>query len=106
MTQPSGLDDPRSARFAWSRFRTILWAMAAVSLVVALGVAGLLWWISGPLPWIFIGMILGGVWAPIMMAALLMGLMFLSSGTGHDHCVDDPVSEDVLFAQDDQPSSN
>jgi hypothetical protein len=96
MTLPSGLDDPEHARFAWARFRTILWAIAAGSLLVALGVAGLLWWMRGPLPWLFLGMIVGGVWATIMMAALLMGLMFLSSGTGHDDSIDDKIGKDVL----------
>lgn len=96
MTEPSALDDPESARFAWARFRKILWLIAAVSLIIGLGVAGLLWWLRGPLPWVFLGMVVGGVWSTIMMAAFLMGLMFLSSGTGHDHSIEDPISEDVL----------
>lgn len=96
MVEPSSLDDPRYARFAWARFRKILWIIAGVSLLVGLAVAGLLWWIRGPLPWLFLGMTVGGVWATIMMAGFLMGLMFLSSGTGHDHSVEDPLSEDVL----------
>jgi hypothetical protein len=96
MTQPTGLDDSEQAAFAWARFRRILWAMAAGSLIVALGVLAILWALSGPLPWLFMGMVVGGVWATLMMAALLMGLMFLSSGTGHDHQVDDRVSKDVL----------
>ncbi len=77
----------------------MLWAMAATSLAIGLGVAALLWWLRGPLPWLFIGMTVGAVWATMMMAALLMGLMFLSSGTGHDHQVEDPLSPEVL--QDD-----
>ena len=95
-TRPSGLDDSEQAAFAWARFRKILLAMAAGSLAVALGVVGILWALSGPLPWLFAGMVAGGVWATLMMAALLMGLMFLSSGTGHDAQVDDRISEDVL----------
>jgi hypothetical protein len=43
-----------------------------------------------------VGLTVAGVWATIMMAALLMGLMFLSSGTGHDHQVEDRVSDQVL----------
>ena len=96
MSTPSGLDDPHHAKFAWARFRAILWAIAGVSLLVSLGVAGLLWWMRGPLPWLFMGMIVGGVWTTIMMAGLLMGLMFLSSGTGHDESIDDAMSKDVL----------
>lgn len=96
MTEKPGLDDPRQARFAWSRFRSILWAMSAFSLAAGLVVAALIWWSNGPLPWLFVGMIIAGVWTTIMMAALLMGLMFLSSGTGHDAQVDDRISKDVL----------
>jgi len=100
MPDTSGLDDPRHARFAWSRFRKILWAMAGSSLAVGLGVALLLWWLRGPLPWLFLGMIVAGVWTTIMMAALLMGLMFLSSGTGHDHSVEDFAAEDMPDDED------
>lgn len=96
MTQPTGLDDPQSAQFAWARFRRIMWAMTAFSLAVGLAVAGLIWWTNGPVPWIFVVMIVVGVFATIMMAALLMGLMFLSSGTGHDEQVEDRTSQDVL----------
>lgn len=100
MNSPSGLDDPHHAKFAWSRFRKILWAIAAVALLASAGVAGLIWWTSGPLPWLFLAMIAGGVWTTIMMAAFLMGLMFLSSGTGHDESIDDKMSSDVLGAED------
>jgi hypothetical protein len=69
--------------------------MALIGLLAALAVASLLWWISGPLPWLFLSLILFGVWATVMTSTLLMGLMFLSSGTGHDHDVIDPVSQHV-----------
>ena len=98
---PPGLDDPRYANHAWARFRLILWAMSAVGMAVALTVVGYLWWRDGPLPLVFVGLTIAGVWATLMMAALLMGLMFLSSGTGHDHQVEDRVSKDVLDEQDD-----
>jgi hypothetical protein len=96
MTETSALDDPASARFAWARFKKILWVIALLSLFLGLGVAGFLWWLRGPLPWFFLGMTVAGVWGTVMMAAFLMGLMFLSSGTGHDSSVDDPVSEEIL----------
>jgi hypothetical protein len=100
MTEQPGLDDPHQAQFAWARFRKMMWAMAAFSLAVGLAVAALIWWTNGPVPWIFVVMIVVGVWATIMMAALLMGLMFLSSGTGHDEQVEDRVSREVLTDKD------
>ena len=96
MAQPNGLDDPQQASFAWARFRRIMWAMTAFSLAVGFAVAGLIWWTNGPGPWIFVVMIVIGVFATIMMAALLMGLMFLSSGTGHDDQIEDRTSRDAL----------
>lgn len=95
-----GLDDRTHAVHAWTRYRRMLLAMAAAGMAISLAVVGLLWWSSGPLPWIFIGLTVFGVWATFMMAAALMGLMFLSSGTGHDDHVDDRFSEDVLEAHE------
>jgi len=96
MTTGPGLDDPSAAQFAWARFRRILWGMGAISLVVALLIVGFLWWTSGPLPGIFVAFVIFGVFATMMLAALLMGLVFLSSGSGHDDQVIDRVSEQVL----------
>jgi hypothetical protein len=94
MTTPSGLDDRAHAAFAWARFRQILAAMAATGLAVALFVLAYLWWTSGPLPWLFMLVTTIGIWMTVMMAALLMGLMFLSSGTGHDHAVEDRLADE------------
>lgn len=95
-----GLDDPRNAVHAWARFRRILVAMGAAAMACALLVVAFLWWWDGPLPLVFVGLTIAGVWATIMMAALLMGLMFLSSGTGHDDQVEDRVSKEVLEEED------
>lgn len=37
----------------------------------------------------------GGVAFALMLMAALMGLVFLSSGTGHDESIDDPVSRSL-----------
>ena len=42
----------------------------------------------GPLTWVAILAAIGGFGGTIMMAAALMGLAFLSSGTGHDEDVE------------------
>lgn len=102
MTDPSALENSEQARFAWARFRKIMWAMAATSLAAGFVVVAIIWSIDGPMPWLFIAMIVGGVFATVMMAALLMGLMFLSSGTGHDHQIDDRVSAQILDDEDQQ----
>jgi len=86
--KPSGLDDPDYAAFAWARYRRLLgWMGLATVLIVAIAVLLLDIW-YGPLSWIAILAAIGGFGATIMMAAALMGLVFLSSGSGHDEDVD------------------
>ena len=86
--KPSGLDDPDYAAFAWARYRRLLgWMGLATVLIVAIAVLLLDIW-YGPLAWIAILAAIGGFGATIMMAAALMGLVFLSSGSGHDEDVD------------------
>ena len=86
---PPGLDDPAYAAFAWARFRRIMkWMGLATAAIVALSLV----WLEigyGPLSWVTIVATVVGLSATIMLAALLMGLVFLSSGTGHDEAVDD-----------------
>ena len=36
-----------------------------------------------------------GIWLTIMLMAALMGLVFLSSGTGHDSAVIDPLADEL-----------
>jgi hypothetical protein len=86
--KPTGLDDPNYAAFAWARYRRLLgWMALATALIVAIAVWLLDIW-YGPLSCIAILAAIGGFGATIMMAAALMGLVFLSSGSGHDEDVD------------------
>lgn len=89
MDQRRGLDDPDDAGFAWARFRRILSYMNLVALAAGGGTVLLLWHDEDPFPWIFAGLAFAGIYATILLAAALMGLMFLSSGTGHDDRVMD-----------------
>ena len=84
-----GLDDDSYSAFAWARFRRVLGWMTAVA---AASAAACWWWIDsayGPLNWVATLALLGGVFATIVMAGALMGLAFLSSGSGHDEAVRD-----------------
>ncbi len=84
-----GLDDPAYAAFAWGRFRMIFGWMAVVAGVAAVAAVAILWlWLG----WMALPMALAtaaGVFFTILMAAALMGLMFMSSGTGHDEQIED-----------------
>lgn len=89
MNAHHGLSDPDAARFAWRRFRRILWYMNMAALAVSAGSVAIIWIASDGLPWIFAALTFFGVYATVLMAAALMGLMFLSNGTGHDEDVID-----------------
>ena len=83
-----GLDDPDYAAFAWQRFRLLLaWMTLAGALSAALAILAL-GWVQGPLGLVTMLALLGGVGGTVMMAGALMGLVFLSSGSGHDEDVE------------------
>ena len=89
------LDDPEYAAFAWGRYWRILKAMALVALLTA-GVAELaLYWSLGELNFVTASATFLGVFLTMMVAAALMGLMFLSSGTGYDERVEDPLKDEI-----------
>ena len=91
--RPSNLDDPDYAAFAWARYRALMrWMVLASFSAVVLGL-GLLWCLAGPLPWQLLALTAGGIFFSVLLAALLMGLVFLSSGSGHDDAVADPLEE-------------
>jgi len=85
--QPSGLGDPGYAAFAWARFRTIMAWMTLAAAACAAAVITAMAHIQGPLHLVTMLAILGGVGGSVIMAGLLMGLVFLSSGSGHDEDV-------------------
>jgi len=83
-----GLNDPAQAAFAWARFRHIMAWMILVAVVCSAAAIVGLAWVQGPLRRITMLAVIGGVGGSIVMAGALMGLTFLSSGTGHDEDVE------------------
>lgn len=89
MVRKSPLDDPKTAAHAWRRYRRLLWLCFAVSLA-AVALAFL--YISSleePVSIHYYIAIAIGIISTIMMGGALMGLVFLSSGTGHDNSIED-----------------
>ena len=85
---PNGLDDSEQAAFAWARYRRLMmWMALAASIAAIASVVGLEYF-YGPLSWVAIAAAIGGIGGSVLMASALMGLVFLSSGTGHDEHVD------------------
>lgn len=96
MTRPSPLDDPHNASYAWARYRRLMKWMTLLSLttvVVALVAMRII--VGDGLTIHMMIATAGGVGGAVMLTAALMGLVFLSSGTGHDESIDDPFADIV-----------
>lgn len=92
---PSPLEDPEYAAFAWGRYRRLLVWMTGFS-AVSMGLSVLfLHWLLDEVPWAMAAFTAGGVFFSVLLAAILMGLVFLSSGSGHDETVLDPLEEEL-----------
>ena len=89
---PSPLDDPRNAAHAWDRYKRILKAMAWFTAAVVAAILAFLFWQNGFVSINFFIATALGVGGMMMLTAALMGLVFLSSGTGHDAAVVDPLA--------------
>ena len=95
LPQSSRLDDPLYASLAWARYWRLMRGMATFTLICIIITLAILYHLHG---WVSIHMYIataGGVAFAVMLMAALMGLVFLSSGSGHDESIDDPVSRDI-----------
>ncbi|WP_432768363.1 MAG: hypothetical protein HEQ22_13225 [Sphingopyxis sp.] len=95
MVKPSPLDRADTAKVAWARYRRLMRGMVLVSLLA----------VVGALAWLRVSMgaaltlhmmiaTAAGVGLSVMLGAALMGLVFLSSGSGHDEAIEDPFKDD------------
>lgn len=92
---PSPLDDPGNAAHAWARFRRIMRAMGWITALVVAITLGFLFREYGLVSInLYIATALG-IAGTMMLTTALMSLVFLSSGTGHDQAVIDPLAEDA-----------
>lgn len=82
--QKPGLSNPRRAADAWARYRRLMLWMLAAAVAAVIGAIIYLKAQGGPFPiHMFIATVLG-VGVSVMLAAALMGLVFMSSSSGHD----------------------
>lgn len=94
MTRRSPLDDPKIAAHAWTRYKRLMGWMAGFTLVVVIVALSLVYREIGLASvHLYIATALGVGFAVLLMSAL-MGLVFLSSGTGHDESIDNPEADD------------
>lgn len=93
MAKRSPLDDPANAAFAWARFRRLMRLMMGITLAtVIIALVVIYKQVDEVSPHFFIATALGIGFSMLLMSAL-MGLVFLSSGTGHDASVQNSLDD-------------
>lgn len=95
MVSSSPLDNPENARFAWDRYKRLMRAMFAFTVLTVVAVLGYLYLENGMVSIHFYIAVALGIGAMMMLTAALMGLAFLSNGTGHDASIEDRLGEEV-----------
>jgi hypothetical protein len=85
----SPLDQSRVSAHAWARFRWLMKVMAAITVVLVILAFVYFYLQDEPLSVHFYIALALGIAGAMFMTAALMGLVFLSSGTGHDEAVSD-----------------
>ncbi|QYJ07325.1 hypothetical protein [Qipengyuania flava] len=95
MVQKSPLDDPEQAAFAWARYRRIMRFMFLLTVGIVIIALALLYKFGENEVSIhfYIASALG-IGFTMLLTSALMGLVFLSSGTGHDESIEDPLRDD------------
>ncbi|GAA0265913.1 hypothetical protein GCM10009127_01590 [Alteraurantiacibacter aestuarii] len=95
MAKHSPLDDPQTATYAWARYRRLMRFMFMLTVAVVIIAMALIYKQNGMISvHFFIATALGIGFSMLLMSAL-MGLVFLSSGTGHDESVEDPLKDET-----------
>lgn len=88
------LSDPEYARFAWRRYRRLMAWMTLVAIVCVVAALAILRIVNGPIPIHMLIATVLGIGLSVMLGAALMGLVFLSSGSGHDESIHDHSEDD------------
>ncbi|WP_209349058.1 hypothetical protein [Pontixanthobacter sp. CEM42] len=94
MIPKSPLEDPETAAFAWARYKRLMRFMLFVTIGVVILAVALLYDGESPASVHFYIATALGVGFMMLLTSALMGLVFLSSGTGHDESVTDLAKDD------------
>ena len=101
MVKPSPLDNRETSDVAWGRYRRLMRGMAFVSLgAVVLALGWLRYTLGDQLTIHMMIATAAGVGLSVLLGAALMGLVFLSSGSGHDEAIEDPFEDDPEMKND------
>lgn len=91
--KPSPLEDPEKAAFAWARYRRLMRFMMLVTLGVVGVAIALLYKFNGMVSVHFYIATALGIGFMMLLTSALMGLVFLSNGTGHDESIHNPSDD-------------
>jgi hypothetical protein len=94
MIPRSPLDDPATAAYAWARFRRLMWLMLSVTVAMVAAAMVLLYRENGFVSVHFYIATALGIGFMMLLMSALMGLVFLSHGTGHDEAIVDPLEDE------------
>lgn len=95
MIPSSPLDDPEKAAHAWARYLRVMRWMMLVTVALVVAAVIVLYRSNGLVSVHFYIATALGIGFTMLLASALMGLMFLSSGTGHDESIIDPLEDDT-----------
>lgn len=99
MVKKSPLDDPENAAHAWARYRQIMRLLLSITVAVVVVAMGVLYAFNGAISIHFYIAVALGISFTMLLGGGLMGLVFLSAGTGHDDSVDNQLpSSDELWS--------
>lgn len=93
MTGKSPLDDPARAAHAWARYRRLMRFMFGMTVAVVALAMALLYKHDGAVSVHFYIAVALGIGLSMLLMSALMGLVFLSNGTGHDASVDNRLPD-------------
>ena len=103
MARKSPLDDPETAAHAWARYRRVMRFLLICTVLTVLTALVVLFAYNGAISAHFYIAVALGISFTMLLGGGLMGLVFLSNGTGHDESVDNrlPSSEELFGKKDD-----
>lgn len=107
MVKKSPLDDPEAAAHAWARYRQIMKILMAVTIVTVLIAVGILYAFNGMISVHYYIAAALGISFTMLLGGGLMGLVFLSNGSGHDESVDNRMpNADELWSPEDEDTKD
>ena len=99
MARRSPLDDPGVAAHTWARYKRLMrWMVGFTAAVIVVALTLVYRQVGMASIHLYLATALGVGFATLLMSAL-MGLVFLSSGTGHDEAVSDLEADDQATAR-------